>query len=354
MPTTSIDTFFACVLMVIVILSAMAATSNLSYLLTGSDNPASVSAGNLELSRYILLNEGDPPNWGQESASIPTLFGLAKTSASEAYELDVDKLARCNSQSAFSLTYTQVYAMLKMPDFSFEIEVRPIFDVEITQTAEFVLVDQTIYQFKISTDKAGLPVDSILKAYAFAEAYFESSALISSTGEISINVTLPNSRQGSALLIVFASSVADQKIVSFASYIISGDLDALEANTSILALSCLNGTTVISSLNSNIVLSDVYAVTPDHNSTLQLAPTLDGAYIAGLPLLVDFGPMLVVATGYNNMSFFVEWTSYPQLPLRFGAEFENVSASSTVSANQYIVKVGSSFYICIIRVSRLD
>jgi len=340
--------------MVIVILSAMAETSNVSYLLTSSDNGMNVSTRCSEISRYILLNEGNPQNWGKDGTKIPKIFGLTRPSSSRAYDLDVDKVTRCNSRNILSLTYAQVYAMLEMPDISFEIEVKPIFDVEITQTAEFTLVDQTIYQFKISTKKAGLPVDCNVKAYVFAEAHFDSSTLKTSNGEVSLNLTLPNIGAGPALLAVLASSAADRTMVSFASYVFAVDPNQTVPDGSFLNLSPLNHSLIISVIGSDIALSETYAITMDHNSTLQLSQLVNGTCFSSLPLFVDSGPILIVATGHNDTSFFTEWTSYPEVPLRFGAKFDDVWATSGVFSNEYIITLGSSVYSCVVRVSGLD
>lgn len=351
MPTTSIDTFFACTLMVIVIVSAMAATSNISYSLINASKNSNASERCAQISRYILLNEGNPPNWGEINDTVPTVLGLAEIGSSTAYKLDKDKVTRCNPRNMFSVNYGQVYSLLGMPDISFEIEIRTIFDVEITQTAIIPLQNRTTYQFKILTEKTGLPLETNINAYLFAEDYFDSITGTTSNGETSISVTLDNQTKGPVLLTVLAQSVADGNMISYGSYAFAHNSAPPELEGSFLNLSPLNQSVEISVIGSDISLSQVYAIEMIHNSTLQGVQIGNQTYSLGIPHFLDSGPTLIVATGHKGSAFFAEWTAYPQLPLRFGADLTDVSAASSVSSHYYVVSVRSTSYICIVRMS---
>lgn len=351
MPTTSVDTFFACVLMVIVVLSAMAATSNISSVIVNSNGEG--SSGISQLPTLLLLREGRPSDWGREKGSIPEVFGLADPRSYGTYDLDIDKVTRCNPQNIFSLTYAEAYAALDMPDVSFELEIKPLFDVGILQTAEYAQVNETIFQFRISTEKAGLPIQTNIKVYMFANDRFDSYNLATTNAEAWLNVSLPATYSGSALMAVIASSVADSRIVSFASLPFASSSVQTEPDSQRLKLSPLNQAFTVSTIGTNVTVSQVFALSYSHNSTLTLVDLGNGTWLSSLPDLVDSSPMLIVALGNDGASLFSEWTSYPQIPVRFGSDFSAASAGSSVFASEYVVTIGSVIYSCVVRVSEV-
>jgi len=112
MPAISIDTFFACSLMVLLVLSAMAGTSKLLYPQLNNAGNENIAKRYREISRYILLSAGTPSNWGENSQSIPETFGLAEADSDNPYELDVDKVSRLNTENRFALSYAQMFTTL--------------------------------------------------------------------------------------------------------------------------------------------------------------------------------------------------------------------------------------------------
>ncbi|MGQ9641112.1 MAG: hypothetical protein ACUVUF_03170 [Candidatus Bathycorpusculaceae bacterium] len=133
------------------------------------------------------------------------------------YALDVDKVSRLNSENQFSLNYAQIFASLKISDVSFRLEIEPIFEVSINLTATFHAENETIYQFEVSAEKHGVPVEAELKYHTIAENHFEADQAYTSHGITSFNVTLSANVGGPALFVVFAKALYNAKMVSLAS-----------------------------------------------------------------------------------------------------------------------------------------
>ncbi len=119
MPAISIDTFFACSLMVLLTLSAMVASSKLLYPYINNAVDVNLVERFREASKYMLLSEGSPADWGQHDSTILKQFGLARAGSDAAYELDIDKVSRLNGENLYAMSYDQIFAALKMSDVSF-------------------------------------------------------------------------------------------------------------------------------------------------------------------------------------------------------------------------------------------
>ncbi|NWG10671.1 hypothetical protein HXY33_02805 [Candidatus Bathyarchaeota archaeon] len=348
MPAISVDTFFACALMVLLVLSAMATTSKILYPHINNEIDTAAAERYREVSKYLLLNSGTPPNWGQNSEAIPEMFGLAKTSLTESYELDIDKVSRLNSENFYALSYGQIFNALGMSDISFKIEIKPLFEVALNLTATFTGENETIYQFEVLTRKHGVPVQTELKHYVIAENYFEGNAAYVSEGEIYVNVTLPNHVNGPALLAVFAKTTSNSKIVSFETYTFMHNSSEPKPENTFLRLSPLNHILDVSLVYSGINLSKTYALTCNYNAILTQTSSNNQSAEYAIPHFLDSSPTLLVATGWNSTAFFAEWVAYPQIPVQIGADFTNLTTLSNIFTNTYVVAVNSALYECTI------
>jgi len=90
-------------------------------------------------------------------------------------------------------------------------------------------------------------------------------------------------------------------------------------------------------------ISKAIALTFNYNFTLIEKDTNEQTVEYEIPKLLEASPMLLVITGFNSSSTFAEWTSYPQLPLTFGPDFQDNAESSTVSFS-YMVTINSALY----------
>jgi hypothetical protein len=347
MPAISIDTFFACSLMVLLVLSAMASASKLLY-----PHINAIDTNTAEryetVSKYLLLNEGTPSNWGQNCQAFPENFGLAKTDSDNPYELDIDKVSRLKTENLYAVSYPQISTALGMSDVSFRIEVEPIFEVALNLTATYEGTNETSYEFEILTEKQGVPVQAELKFYVVAENYLKTSHACVSSGRTCVNTTISNDVDGPALLVVFARSVSNAKIVSFIAYPFAHNSTEPKRKGTFLKLSPLNYKLNASLIYPETNLSDAYALSFDYSSTLTQTENSSQSATYNIPHFLDPSPTLIVVTGWNSTSFFTEWTAYPQIPLQTGMDFASSATLSNVFAYRYLVTIDSALYKCTI------
>ncbi|MEM1563269.1 MAG: hypothetical protein QW161_01165 [Candidatus Bathyarchaeia archaeon] len=346
MPAISIDTFFACSLMVLLVLSAMAATASLlSQPISNSfGNEAFIRYG--EIAKYILLNVGSPADWGRKSQIVPEEFGLADAETSNPYTLDVDKVSRLNSENLHALSYAQIYTSLKIPDVSFRIEIKPLFETVVNLTATYEEADGTTYEFKVETVRSGVNVPAKLRLYAFAENFLQDMGVYSSDGEIRLNITIPNGADGPALLVALAKSQHNAEMVSFAVYAFAHNSQKPALKSSFLRLSPLNHTLTVVPNNPDITLLNAYALTFNYSSTLELASIQNQSAIFNIPRFLDASPIVLVATGRDSTQFFMEWTVYPQIPVVVGINPTDSMNLVDVYAYTYLVTINSALYRC--------
>ncbi len=346
MPAISIDTFFACSLMVILALSAMAGASKMLYPYINNVVDQNIPERYREISKYMLLNDGAPSNWGQNSEIIPETFGLAKANSESPYELDMDKVSRLNSENLYALSYAQIFTALKMSDVSFKVEIKPIFDVSLNLTAIFNETSETTYQFEVLTEKKGASVQAQLKGYMIAENYLNATDIYMSNGETDLNMTLPDSVEGPALFIVFAKAAYNTQMTSFNAFTFTPNSTEPTPESTFLRFSPLNYVLNASFTYPETTLSNVYALTFDYSSTLTQTGSDNQSVTFQIPRFCDSSPTLIVATGQNSTTFFTEWTAYPQIPLQIGANYADSATLSNVFAYTYIVTIDSVLYEC--------
>ncbi len=346
MPAASVDTFFACSLMVLLVLSAMASTSKLLYPYVNHAAGGNMAERYRQISKYMLLNKGTPTNWGKSNQTNLTAFGLAKKGSIVQCDLDIDKITRLNTENAYALSYAEAFSALEMSDVSFRIEIKPLFETTVLLTATYAKITQTTYCFEIVTEKNGIPCLADLKGYVVAENYTETASARTSNGRASLNVTVPNTTRGPAMLAIFARSAYDEKVMSFATYRFTHNSTQPHASGTLLKLSPLNCTLKASFVASNITVSKVYAFTFDYNATLTRIGNDSQSATYSITRFADLSPILIVATGGNSTTCFVEETAYPQVPLQFGADFATSEAHSNVFAYTYPVTLNSVIYEC--------
>ena len=348
MPAVSVDTFFACALMVILVVSAMAATSKILYPHINSVVDDNVAERYREISKYLLLSTGTPSEWGQNDQIIPETFGLAKIGSLNSYELDIDKVSRLNSENIYAVSYAQIFTALKMSDVSFRMEIKPLFEVTISLTEAFEEANETVYQFAVATQKHGVQITSDLVCYVIAEKHLEKTYARASDGRTSLNITLSNNTTGPVLLVVFAKASSNSKIISFNTYSFAHNSAEPQPKGTFLRLSPLNYSLNAFLHYSEMNLSNAYALTFNYDSTLTQISQSNNYVTYGIPQFLDSSPALLILTGWNSINFFAEWVAYPQIPIQIGANFAASRTLSNVYVNTYVVMVGSTLYECTI------
>lgn len=353
MPSSSVDTFFACSIMVILISAAMVATAKVAESQLGSLSDPDLEDQFRGFTEYILLNPGDPSDWGTMRTGFPDSFGLA-LETSLPYQLDPDKVTRLNEDNAFSINYTQLVTALGTKDMTVNIEIRPLLDISISHASTDVGESETVYTFQTAVTKQGTPTPSFMKGYLILGTHIDEwQSSTDSSGTALINGSIPNSLNGTAQLLVFAEAKCHPNILSFNTYCFGHNSEDPEPDATFLKLNPLDQVLNVSKEYSSVEISNAYVFTYNYCFNLTESGTAGQSVEYAIPQLVEASPMILVVNGYNASSSFIESTAYPQLPLQIGADFGNSTARGNIVSLRYIVNIGSVLYESVIRCRRL-
>lgn len=341
MPVDSVDTFLSCSLMILIVLSAMIGASKLT--MPYANQLARNSAEKYQkLFQYILGNSGTPSSWGSDNTTVPTSFGLASSDSSSAYELDIDKITRLNNRNEYALTYWQIIESLGMQDVTLRVEVNTLFSVSANLINSSVNGAETNYIFQIVARKSETPVQASLRCYTFVDNYAQSiSSSTSSSGISTVNATLPNSINGTALFIVLAK--AHPQIFAFDVYRFAHIAGSTLPDGSFLHVSPLNHTAYVD-LYSGETIASARIFSYNFNFSMTLAVSGNKTARYSIPRLLDPGPTILAFTGTNDSVKFAEWVSYPQLPLEIGINFDDLDLRSNVISITSVCMISLAFY----------
>ena len=347
MPTISIDTFFACSLMVSVVIIAIALSAN-----SLGTHIAGIQDLNKEeylkaLSDYIVTSCGTPANWGSNATSTPETLGLARDGSTLPMELDIDKVTRLNSENTFALQYADILKSARLTNIAFGATISQIIDVSISLSSNSTVGDSTEYVFTIRTSRQGEPVMTSLHCYTIAENFLNDSSSDTSTdGTGSVDVNVPNSSAGQVLLVAFARASQDPRMTSYGVYSFGHFSSDPLPNGTYLTLSPLNYTMSLSQKTPDATVERCYSFS--HTFASNLTATSNTTYL--IPRDLDDSPLILVVTGSNISTHFAEWIAYPQVPLQIGSIFTD----SEAHAFEYIVVIKGNFYRLITRLGGLN
>ncbi len=331
--------------MILLALSAMVGTSKLMtpYL---ADLAQRDDTGRFQhLASHLLLTAGTPTNWGQLASSVPSSLGLAKVSALQPYELDVDKVTRLNSENIYSLAYSDLWQALGVKDVSFQIEIRTLFQLSIELISNSMRGSQSVYEFEVAADKSGLPISTDLSSYVVLKDFVnETMSSTSSDGVGTLEIGIPNSINGTALLLVFAQATANPQMVSLGTYSFGHNSDDPLPNGTFARLSPLDYALNATLKYATVEVSKAQAFTFSYNFSLCVRTQSAQIVEYSIPRLLDASPMVIVLTGVNGSTSFTESVAYPQAPLQTGANFSESIAGSRITIYQHTVTINSALY----------
>jgi hypothetical protein len=331
LPTSSIDTFFACT---IIVAAALMATAFLtSTLQTNIESTQAVNKGSYlrAIADYIVTSPGNPISWGSTSG-VPVVFGLAATPSSTPYELDVDKVSRLNDQSNYSLAYPDIENAAKLNNIALGIKISQIMDINIEQSNKNTVGDNVSFTFTVLTNVESKPRSANLHCYVIANNYqLDISNVTSEIGIGSITFEMPNASSDNALLIVFARASFDDRITSYAIYDLKNSAQESIPDNRILSLSPLNYTISYTTSSMDLTLQRGYILSWAYKQNLASMQNS----VFSIPKIIDNSPFIAVICGLENGTYFQQWTVYPQIPLNAGSSFRD-SAQNVFS---YIVTI---------------
>ena len=148
---------------------------------------------------------------------------------------------------------------------------------------------------------------------------------------------IPNSSAGTALLVVFARASYDSRVTAQGTYSFGHLSFEPSPNNTFLNLSPLNCTLQVDPNSSEVSLDSAYAFSYSYETSL--SSISNETYI--IPEFLDSSPQVLAVTGWNGSDYLIEWTTYPQVPLEIGANFDD--ATECYSFN-YIVTIDSVLY----------
>lgn len=331
MPTASIDFTLATFTMIFLVLAAI---SGINMVAEPFIEPVAHDQERYgQLGKYILLSKGNPTDWG--SGGIP--IGLGFSSGEGAYELDIDKVTRLNPSNAYAVNYSSLWQALGVDDVSFRIEVDTLFDLTLNLTSSQGLGNATVYTFSALTESRGYPVQAQLSYYvALSNSTYLATGSTDEMGLGSIQFTLPNSQNGTALLVSIAKMsgpIVSYEILPFAHNSgepeASGTFATLNPLKHVLDIDLRQGATAWNAA----VFTKKYAFNLSSN----------GANYT-IPHLIDASPMIIVLTGVNSSDCWAEWVAYPQVPLEIGADMLDDQAVSDVVTITYVIGIEEASY----------
>lgn len=333
MPTTSIDGFFACTLLVSVALIVLASFAGIMQANIQSRQGANDQSYLKTVAEQLVTTTGSPADWGSRGI-VPSSFGLARA-GSQACELDIDKISRLNSQSTTALTYVDVSAAARLYSLAFSMTVTPLLQITIQPAGSTTNSTATTYNYQVSTTVNLEPAAARIQCYIIQTGQVTSvQASTSSSGQGIITFTLPNTEPGQVLLAVFAKADLDERLTAcqICSFIhVSG-----EQPIPPLTLDTLDNKLTVNITQPGTTVNHVYAFTFSHQSLL----TKDSSGNYNIPRYLDKSPILLVTTASNQTAEFTAWTSYPNVPLTFGSNFANTEQNTFV----YTVTINGVLY----------
>jgi hypothetical protein len=336
LPAISIDTFFACTLIVAVVVVSMVATTMIVMPYMNSLHDLNEEEYLQKIVDHMIVNSGSPADWGQNQTATPEAFGLAED-GSFSYALDRDKVSRLNSQNTYALTYLQILQALRLEKVALRITFSQIMDVSVTLNSNETVGDSTIYSFNVSVSRDEAPVAASLQCYIVANDFLNDTvSSTSGSGETVVDMEIPNASNGTALLLVFARASYDDRVTAQGVYAFGHLSSEPSPNSTFLSLSPLNSTLQVDPNVSEVSLETAYQFSYGYDSTL--TSTSNETY--AIPEFLDSSPKVLAVTGWNGSVFFIEWVVYPQVPLELGADFENTECF----AFSYLVTIDRTFY----------
>ncbi len=322
MPATSIDTFFACSLLVILVVSVMATMPKAMNPFLDGLADRNDTERLQQLAQYIILSTGAPTDWGNNRDVSPTDFGLALNNASIPYTLDADKVTRLNSRNAYSINYAQLLDALEVSNIALEIHIQPLFNTSINLMSSANDGNGTDYNFEITTQNSGLPVVSNMSCYLVARNFVDNLAsFTNSSGKGVAAFTVPNSVNGSALLIVFARAQANPSAVSFGISLLEHNAIVPEINDTFAGLNPLNYRLNVSFNYPDEQVLGAYAFSYSYWAKLTMLSNTTQTAEYSFPHFMDKSTTVLRASGFEWNHVFCRMDRISTNPTRYRSEF---------------------------------
>lgn len=336
----------ACTIMVFLGLSSMAGMLTMADPYLESQPSWRDTEMNYELAEYLLLEPGSPSDWGsQQDVSLVT-FGLAKAGFLVPFDLDIDKVTRLNQTNYYSISFLDAFTAMGAQGKPFRVRIKSVFDVTLNLASQDEQLTQTVYTFDVSTKRSNMPTAASLTCYTvLGDNVFNATASTTSSGTTSLQIALPNSLNGTALLIAIAK--IEPRTMSYAVYpFVHNSSEQPSPQGTFAELSPLNHTLRAELLYPAVTVTRVKVFSYDYCFNLAKTDEASNIEYYGIPALIDASPMIITLTGLNGSASFAEWVAYPQIPLDFGSDFTGQYDVMNSFAFRFLVSINSAVYEC--------
>lgn len=329
MPTSSLDTFFACSILVAAALIGTAFLGSTMQTRIASTQDINKDSYLKAIADHIVTNTGSPVDWGTSSA-LPDDFGLSIASSTGPYELDIDKISRLNALNNYSLSYADMEKSAKLSNIALGISVSQLMTLNVLQTSNSTVGGDISFNFTVSASIDSKPTSANLRGYVMAENYLtDVNGTISETGIGQVTIRIPAADTSNALLILFARASINDRMISYAIYNFADSTQESTPSGTNLDLTPLNYTLRFYQSSSEITVQNGYVFSYSYQQTLA---SFEGGQTS-IPKLIDQSPLVLSVFGLNGDNYFQEWTAYPQVPMKAGANF----TSSEQNLFSYVV-----------------
>lgn len=339
MPTSSIDTFFACsVILAAALISTVFVGSTLTIQINDSQNMNKQSYLKA-LADNIFAGPGTPANWGTTNTT-PNSFGLATSPSQSFVEADINKINRLGDSS---LPYSELATSTNLCNIAFGLKVLQILDITIQQQNNNTINNLTTFEFTISTAINSKPTSASLRAYTVANNFLSNvTKNIPESGTCNLNVGISETDVNSALLVVFARAAIDDRITSFAVYNFNSSTQEFtpDVNNLIIDGPVNNELTWVSNASSlTIEKGEIFSYGYAENVSVT-----QGTTYCSLPNVVDPSPQIIILNGHFNRNYFQTWSANPRIPLEIGSNFnqseQNIFSYLTIiKGNLYSIEI---------------
>jgi hypothetical protein len=334
LPATSIDTFFACT---IILAAALISTAFMATTMQERiENTAAINKLSYlnAISDKIISTPGSPTNWGNSNFT-PRDFGLSTEIRTNNNEIDPNKI---NKLSSNAISYYELEESTHLYDLALGIQIKQILTIEINQISNNTINNVTNYLFTVRTTINSRPISAILHAYPIANNEVpQSTNITSETGLCTLTTQIPETEISNAIIVIFARATFDERITSFTVYNFNQSNQEFTPNGNIITINSPidNQINWVSNTTSiTIQKGKVYSFDYTKNITI-----LQGTNQYTIPKIIEPSPKIIVLQGNINGTFFQEWTSDPAI-FSIGSDFK----STEKNLFPYIVLIGKNLY----------
>jgi hypothetical protein len=319
MPTSTIDTFFACtIILAAALISTVFVGSSLQVQINDSHD-LNKETYLKALADNLVNSPGTPQDWGT-SNTRPIDLGLAKSSSQDYLQLDANKI---NWLANSTLTYPELaFSTTNLNDIGLKIRVSQMLGIEIEKLGNVTLNHITTLTFSINTNLSSRPTSASIHGYFITNNFLrEVTNTTSQEGTCTLSIDVAETIDvNDAYLLVFARSPADNRITSYAIYNLNTQTQELSPSENLLTFNgpfSNNLSWTVNNSSLSLTKAEIFSFGYTQNISIS-----QGAMSCTLPQMADPSPQIIILEGHSDANYVQMWTANPKVPLEIGANLD--------------------------------